>query len=85
MIGKSGAANRNDGLRSKPRSNLNALASRPKICANSVNMLKHLLAITPTERLNQPLKHITPQDANIGESVTLDVVTGAFIKVKYRN
>ena len=57
-IGKVGAVNWNEGLRSKLRSKLNRLARRAKGYTKSVEMLKHLLAIALEDCLNQSLKSI---------------------------
>ena len=46
------------GWRSKLRSKLNKLVRRTKGYTESVEMLKHLLAIALEERLNQSIKHI---------------------------
>ena len=59
VIGKGGAANRNEGLRSKLMSKLNRLARRTKGYAKSVEMLKHLLAIALEDCLNQSIKSIS--------------------------
>ena len=45
VIGKYGAVNRNEGLRSMLRGNLNRLARRTKGCAKSVEMMVNLLAL----------------------------------------
>ena len=58
-IGKGGAVNRNEGLRSNLRSKLNRLVRRTKGYTKSVEMLKRLLAIALEERLNQSLKFIS--------------------------
>ena len=58
VIGKGGAVNWNEGLRSKLRSKLNRLARSTKGYTKSVDMLKHLLAIVFEECINQSLKSI---------------------------
>ena len=45
VVGKYGAVNRNEGLRSMLRGNLNRLARRTKGCAKSVEMMVNLLAL----------------------------------------
>ena len=58
VIGKGGAVNRNEGMRSKLRSKLNRLARHTKGYAKRVEMLRHLLAIALEDCLNQSLKSI---------------------------
>ena len=58
VVGKSGAVNRNEGLRSKLRGKLNRLARRTKGYTKSVEMLKHLLAIALEMRPNQSIESI---------------------------
>ena len=60
VIGKGGAVNRNEWLHSKLRSKLNRLVRRTKGYTESVDMLKHLLAIAlDVQRLNQSSKSIS--------------------------
>ena len=59
MIGEGGAVNRMRDWRSKLRSKMNKLAMCTKGSANSVGMLKYLLAIALEECLNQSLKSIS--------------------------
>ena len=58
MIGK-GAVNKNEGLLSKLRSELNRLTRRTKGYAKSADMLKHLPAIALEQRIYQFTKPIS--------------------------
>ena len=50
-VGKCGAVNWNDGLRSMLRGKLNHLARRTKGCAKSIEMLVNLLALALCDKL----------------------------------
>ena len=51
VVGKYGAVNRNEGLRSMLRGKLNRLARRTKGCAKSIEMLVNLLALVFAHKL----------------------------------